>query len=216
MKDPFNRFGGLSAILVGVLSILYAIFFFVITRQAEYLGTVGGWVILALSGIFSSAAYVALFLRLRPVSEGAALWGLVLGVGSSFATLVHGGYQVVLVTAARGADESLRTAIEISDQVPSEVDPRGLAAFGVVGVVSFVFGWLITRRSASAPSGDGSTLPSTLGYVGMFNALLLVVLYFATIAGAQSLIRISAGLTAIIVGPIWWIWLGTQLMKETA
>jgi hypothetical protein len=192
MKDTFGRFGGLSAILVGVLSLLYALFFLVIARRAELAGAFGSWVILAASGLFSSAAYVALYGRVRAASEGAALWVLLLGVGSSFASLVHGGYEALLVGKETGL-------------LASEVDPRGLASFFVVGVVAFVFGWLITR---------GGALPKTLGYLGMFNALLLVVLYFATVANAQTLILISGGLTSVIVGPIWWIWLGAGLMRE--
>lgn len=193
MKDSFNKFGGLSAILVGVLSILYAIFYLVIARRAEYVGLFGSWVILAASGIFSSAAYVGLYSRVKSTSEGAALWALLLGGLASFAILIHGGYEALLVGKASEL---------------SEVDPAGLAAFGVVGLVSFIFSWLITR------SGSGA-LSKNLGYLGMFNALLLVVLYFASAAGAQQLILISGGLTSVIVGPIWWIWLGAQLMRAS-
>jgi len=32
-------------------------------------------------------------------------------------------------------------------------------------------------------------------------------------AGRPGKLRLSGGLTSIIVGPIWWIWLGTQLMR---
>jgi hypothetical protein len=42
-----------------------------------------------------------------------------------------------------------------------------------------------------------------------------VALYFATVAGAQTLILISGGLTSVIVGPIWWIWLGLQLLRDS-
>jgi hypothetical protein len=192
MKDNFSKFSGYAAIVTGILSILYAIFFLVIARQAEFIGLFGSWVILALSGIFTSAAYVGLYGRMKSASEGFALWGLLLGVASSFATLMHGGYQALLVGQASGA-------------ALSEVDPRGLAAFGVVGLVSFIFSWLIVRSGV---------LAKTFGYLGLFNALLLVVLYFATVAGAQTVILISGGLTAVIVGPIWWIWLGLQLLRD--
>lgn len=54
-----------------MLSILYAIFFLIISRQNESLGATGSWIILAMSGIFSSAAFVALYERLQPVFKGA-------------------------------------------------------------------------------------------------------------------------------------------------
>ena len=98
MNQSYARFGGLSAMIVGALSILYAIFFLVITPRAEAVGALGSWIILAVSGIFSSAAFVALYLRLRPSSEGFALWGLVLGLFSSFATLAHGAWQALAVS----------------------------------------------------------------------------------------------------------------------
>jgi hypothetical protein len=205
MNDSFGRFGGISAILVGVLSILYAIFFLVIARQAQYVGALGSWIILAASGIFSSAAYVALYQRLRGTAEGFALWALLLGVAASFATMVHGVYEALLLTRLRAGDPG-EAAIRAAQQVPSQVDPAGLAAFFVVGIVALIFGWLIVR---------GVALPRNLGYVGIFNALLLVILFFASAGEIQSLILISGGLTSVIVGPIWWIWLGLQLMRTS-
>lgn len=205
MNDSFGRFGGISAILVGVLSILYAIFFLVIARQAQYVGALGSWIILAASGIFSSAAYVALYQRLRGTAEGFALWALLLGVAASFATMVHGVYEALLLTRLRAGDPG-EAAIRAAQQVPSQVDPAGLAAFFVVGIVALIFGWLIVR---------GVALPRNLGYVGIFNALLLIILFFASAGEIQSLILISGGLTSVIVGPIWWIWLGLQLMRTS-
>ena len=60
-NQSFARFGGLSAIIVGALSILYAIFFLVISPRNEAVGAPGSWIILAVSGVFSSAAFVALY-----------------------------------------------------------------------------------------------------------------------------------------------------------
>ena len=206
MTGPFYKFGALSAILVGILSILYAIFFLVIARQAPFLGLYGSWLILAASGVFSSAAYVALYQRLRLSEEGFALWALLLGVAASLATLQHGAYEAGLLRAAQAGGPELLTSLQ---DVPSEVDPAGLAAFFVVGMVSFLFGWLIVRSAL---------LPRTLGLLGILNAVLLVILYFASAGELQSLVLISGGLTSLIVGPVWWIWLGLNLLPrvETA
>lgn len=193
MTNSFSRFGGSSAILVGLLSIAYALFYLVISRQAPFIGILASWIILAASGIFSSAAYVALYSRLKPAGEGFALWALLLGVMASMATLAHGAYEALLMLAGT------------TQELPSQVDPAGLASFFIVGIVAFVFGWLIVRSGL---------LPTRLGYVGIFNALLLVVLFFASAASAQTLILISGGLTSVIVGPIWWIWLGRELLQD--
>ncbi len=206
MNRSFERFGGLSAIIVGALSILYAIFYLVIARQNEALGALGSWMILSLSGIFSSAAFVALYLRLRPSSEGFALWGLALGLFSSFATLTHGAYQALLLTTLPVAADSQRAAIELVRMVPSPIDPAGLGTFGLIGLASLVTGLIIIV---------GGRLPRALGYLAVVNAVLLIVLFFASAAGAQTLILISGGLTSVIVGPVWWVWLGRALQRES-
>jgi hypothetical protein len=195
VKDPFGRFGGISAVIVGVMSILYAIFYLVIAPQAQYIGTLGSWLILGTSGIFSSAAFVALYSRLRSVSEGQALWAMLLGVASGLATLMHGVYEAMLV----GAPQPASTAPPVS-----QVDPAGLASFFILGIAIFAFSRLMI---------GGGTLPKNLGYLGMFQALLVVVLFFANVGGVQTLILISGGLASVIIGPLWWIWLGRQLLK---
>ena len=207
MNQSYARFGGLSAMIVGALSVLYAIFFLVITPRAESVGALGSWIILAVSGIFSSAAFVALYLRLRPSSEGFALWGLVLGLFSSFATLAHGAWQALVLATLNSAGQSQRAAIELVRMAPSPVDPAGVATFGVIGLASLVTGLIIIA---------GGRLPRTLGTLAVVNAGLLVTLYFATAAGAQTLILLSGGLTSVIVGPIFWLWLGRELRRETA
>jgi hypothetical protein len=93
MNDSFNKFGGTSAIIVGVLSILYAIFYLIVKPQAPFVGELVSWLILAASGIFSLAAYVALYQRTRGASEGYALYGLLFGIVQSMATLL--GSQVM-------------------------------------------------------------------------------------------------------------------------
>jgi hypothetical protein len=207
MDKEFYRFGGLCAVIVGLLSILYALFYLVIARQAEVVGTLGSWVILAASGIFSSAAYVALYRRISGQGEnGFALWALLLGEMSAFATLLHGGHQALLTHALHTADPATRAFIENLRMVPSEVDPAGLATFGTVGLVAAIFSWQILRTRA---------LSRSLGYIGLFNACLLVVLYAATVANLEPLILLSGGLTALIVGPVWWIWTGIQLLRDT-
>jgi hypothetical protein len=203
----FERFGGLSAIVVGALSILYAVFFLGVTRQSETVGALGSWIILAVSGIFSSAAFVALYQRLRPASEGFALWGLVLGLFSSFATLMHGGYQALSIATLAGAEQSQRAAIELVRMAPSQLDPAGLGTFGVIGLASLVTGMIIIVAGR---------LPRALGYVALVNAVLLITLFFASAANAQTLILLSGGLTSVIVGPIFWVWLGRELRREEA
>ncbi|MBI5880035.1 MAG: hypothetical protein HZB53_20490 [Chloroflexi bacterium] len=206
VDKSFARLGGWAAVLVGVLSIAYAVFFLAIQPQSPFIGAFGSWSILAASGVFSSAAYVALYQRVKGSGEdGYALWALLLGIAAAFVTLTHGVYQALLVNALRTAEAPARAAIEAARLLPSQVDPAGVATFGVVGLVSFLFSWRIAHNA---------TLPRNLGVLGMANAILLIVLFVATALSIQPLILLSGGLTSVIAGPIWWIWLGRLLMAQ--
>lgn len=199
MNDSFSRFGSVAAIMVGALSILYAIFFLLVARISDYAGLLGSWIILGGTAFFALAVYVALYQRLKPHAEGYALYTLLLTAVAAFAMLQHGAFEAIEIFR--------RGAVATATGAPSQVDPAGLASFGIVGVGALLWAWLIVRTNA---------LPRALGYVGMFNALLLLVLFFATIVGSQPVILLSGGLTSVIVGPIWWIWLGRNLIKGHA
>jgi hypothetical protein len=204
MNSSFSKIGGSSAILTGVLSIAYAIFYLVIAPRSAYVGTFGSWLILAASGFFTSAVMIALYLRLKAANEGLSLWFLLLGLASSFATLQHGVYEALVTSQMRMSPVDPGSELDMILRLPSQIDPAGLATFFVVGIVTFMISILILQTGS---------FPRALGYLGLFNALLLVVLYFASAAGVQALILISGGLTSVIVGPIWWMWLGRQLLR---
>ena len=63
---------------------------------------------------------------------------LTCSIGASFATFQHGAYEAGLLKVARAAGT-------VTGTVLSEVDPAGLAAFFVVGIVSLLFSWLVLK-----------------------------------------------------------------------
>lgn len=207
MKRSFQQFGGFSAILVGILSLVYAVFYLLISRQIPTLGVNGSWIVLALSGIFSSAAYVALYQLTRDTGPGVALWALALGEAASLATLLHGGYESTLIKTITEGGASQQAALAAFQQAPSQVDPAGLMTFFVTGVVALLFSYLIANQPG---------LPRALGTLGIVNGFVLVILYLASANHLQTLILISGGLTSVILGPIWWIWLGVRLSQAQA
>jgi hypothetical protein len=220
MRDPFIRFAGIAALLAGGFSILYAVVFLVIAPRTEYGGTLLAWIILAVSGALSGAVYVALFQRTRIVSEGLALWGMLIGTAASGATMANGIYQALLVSASQTADEASRRAAETAMLLPSEVDPKGLSTFLVFGIASFVFGWLMLRvgmAAAQTPrrrASDVPPLPRNIGYAGMANAVLLMLLFLSFVFGIQPLVLLSGGLSSVVVTPLWWIWIARSLLGE--
>ncbi len=198
MNDSFMRFGSVSAIISGVLSIIYAIFLLGISSASPYIGYLGSWVILALSGFFFTAAYLSLYKVLQKREDGFSLYAMLLGVMASFITILRGGYQSVIMI------QTGNIALPITP--PSQTDPGGIATFGIVGLVSLIFGWLILRTSL---------LPKNLGYIGILNAVLLVILYFSIVFNWMTVTVISGGLSSVIVSPLWWIWLGLRLQNQT-
>ena len=98
MKVPYNRFGGVCAILLGIGSLLYAVFFLVLGKQAGDLGKTGSWIILAFNGLLATAAYVALYERTSQAGDGFSLWGLLLGFAQGLLKLL-----VVLLAASAPA-----------------------------------------------------------------------------------------------------------------
>jgi hypothetical protein len=197
MSSSFERFGSVAAIMTGILSITYAVFFLFVTRLNEFVGTLGSWIVLGGTAFFAIAAYVALYQRFKEREAGFALFALLISGMAAFAMLQHGGYEAIQIIR-QGA---VSTAIAAS----SQVDPAGLATFGVIGVGSLLWGWMIVRTGV---------LPRNLGYLGILNAVLLIVLFLATVVNSQTLILISGGLTSVIVGPIWWIWIGRALGNQ--
>lgn len=197
MNNSFERFSSASAILTGVLSIVYAVFFLFVSRVNGYVGILGSWIVLGGTAFFAIAAMVGLYQRFKEREAGFALYALLVGAGAAFAMLQHGAFEAINLYR-NGAVESALGA-------PSQVDPAGLSSFAVMGIVALVWGWLIVRTNL---------MPRTLGYVGLLNAVLLIVLFFATVAGSQALILLSGGLTSVIVGPVWWIWLGRTLANQ--
>lgn len=194
MANTFHRFGSLAATLTGVLSIAYAVLFLFVTRANEYAGTLGSWVVLGGTAFFAIAAYVALYQRFKDREPGFAMFALLLSGMAAFAMLQHGAFEAIEIVR--------RGSVAGALGAPSQVDPAGLATFAVVGIGSFLWGWLILRTSL---------LPRTLGYVGILNAVLLVILFLATVLSSQTIILISGGLTSVIVAPVWWIWVGRAL-----
>jgi len=56
----------------------------------------------------------------------------------------------------------------LKPDLPSAIDPPGLAAFGFAGLGLLVLSWLIQR---------GVKFPSSFAWLGYFSAVLMLVLY---------------------------------------
>jgi len=201
-STSFERFGGLCAILAGIIIFLYSVAFIIIARSAPGLAGLLSALFLMLSGLLSTAGLVALYLRLRETDAAFALWALLLVLAGALGSAIHGGYD--LANAINPPDANLPGLAGL----PSQIDPRGLLTFGVAGVGLFVVAWLI---------GRGVQFPHGLGYLGYALAVLLVILYLGRLIVLQAsspVILVPAVLAGFLANPIWYIWLGITLLGE--
>jgi hypothetical protein len=196
----FEGLAGLCAILAGLGGLLYSLSFLVLKDATLLIA-----LFLMLGGILTTAVMTGLYQRLREVDAAFALWGFVLGVTGALGAAIHGAYDLANAINPPKAD------VLAANNLPSQLDPRGLMTFGVAGLGVFVLAWLMGRSRA---------FPMGLSYVGMLLGVLSVVIYLVRLIildpSASPLIPIALGLTGFLVNPAWYIWLGLTLLRAPA
>src|SRR2546421_2012084 len=122
----FERFAGLSAILVGITGLLYSISFVLLKNDLLIA------LFLMLGGVFSTAVLVAVYNRLKETDATFALWALLLSFVSAFGAIIHGGYYFA------NAIKSTRADVALSNLTPA-TDPPGLLSVGMAGAGPIFF-----------------------------------------------------------------------------
>jgi len=196
-SQQFERFAGVTALLAGVAELLYAIAF-IILHQALFAA-----LCLTVFGALAIGVWLGMYLRVCETDRDFAMLALIFGLVGAIGGSIHGGYD--LANAINPPTLGLPQAAEL----PSHIDPRGIATFGFGGIGLAIAAWLITRTR---------TFPKSLGYVGCLSALLLVVLYLGRLIildPASFVILVPALLNGFLVGPAFYIWLGYALWNST-
>ena len=136
MKD-FNKMSSYTAILAGLFALAYAYFFIVAKDVTMYS------LFLLLLGLATLEVVVALYGRLKVVNEGVARIAVVLGAFGAAGMAIHGGYDLA---------NAINPPPALDPTLPSQIDPRGLLAFGFMGVAILKMSWLM-KKSKSFPQG---------------------------------------------------------------
>lgn len=197
----FEKFAGIYAVLAGIAGFLYALSFIIISRTEPEGGAFLSALFLLMQGIFISAAIVAVYNRVRSTEEGFALWALILGAIGALGMFAHGGFDL-----ANAINPPAQLGPGFAN-LPSQIDPRGLLTFGIGGLSLLVNSWL---------SEKSRQFPKNLARLGYFSAALLVILYLGRLtilSPASPVILWSAIVNGFLVGPIWYIWLGSVLWQ---
>lgn len=193
----FDHFAGVAGIGIGALSVLYAVFYLLVKGP---LHTVLPSLFLGLAGLLATAVAIALYARVREADPLFAAWAVALALFGQMGAAVHGayGFAQAVTPGLSGPDVS---------KLPNPFDPLGFLAFGVVGISTGVFAWLIVRSAS---------LPRPLGYLGYVLSVALVALFLGSLfvnSTTSLFILVPGGVASLLATPAWNIWLGLRFLR---
>jgi hypothetical protein len=193
----FERFAGVCAIITGLSSVLYAVFFLLVKGS---LNTYLPSIFLALGGFLALPPLIVVYQRVRRAEEGFALWALLLATVGYLGTAAHAIFSLAAVmpkSIAIGSAKDLNPA-----------DPRGFLAFFVTGAAVLVFAWLIQRSGA---------FPVELAYVGYVLGVSVILLFLGNLVTGTNtnslLVLIPGAVASLLATPAWNLWLGLRLLQ---
>ncbi len=221
------KLGGICAVIVGILYVLVGITYLFLPEAqkggpeiedfAKALLSINQnpTLIILLSvefvliGILAFAAVPAISGLVQTVNAGWARWTKNLAY-LGFAVLAISYFRAIALTPWRAeafavGDASTRAAI--AGIGSAYIDPHGWLSFGAVSLWLLVVNVLALR---------GGKLPKLLGIIGIVGAILYALVVAGNVTGITLLVMIAAGLGGIIMGPIWFIWIGVRLSRTTS
>lgn len=192
MDKKFNSYLGLEAILAAGSALGYAYFFLIAQNPLS------ASLFLLLSGLFATKVMVGLFVQLRDVNLGFALLALVFGVAGSLGMAIHGGYDLANV---------INPPMTLNTDLPSQLDPRGILAFGSTGLAMLYISWLMSKASG---------FPKNLSLLGIVSGALLVWIYVARLTvldPTNPMLLYPVLIEGFIINPLWYLWLAVVWKK---
>ncbi len=215
----FQRFGGLCAIGAAVASFAFALALFLSSRGAGSAAPAiisqradapaANW-LMVISGLLTTAAVAALYMRLREAGGAWALWGTSLGILGGAMTAAHFMWDALRIPTLRWLfqrDEALQPTLRALSYQPNPVDPRGLGSLLLMGIFVLIASRLILQSGL---------LPRVVGQVGILEGILLLVLFVVGLSRTLTEMgQLRIGLAALAigsVGPLWWLLVGRELL----
>jgi len=225
-NKSLGKLGGICSIFLGISYILVGItYFFRPAEQkpgvdaAQYLlsmaenqtpALLNFW-FFAIGALFAIAAVAAISELVRSQNEGWVRWMSTLAY-IGFAVTIIGYLQTISLIPGRAdayvaGDASTRAAIAALSGSSLSLDPNGWIRYGLPGLWIFVVGILALR---------GDIVPKILAYLGIIGAICYWLIVAGYLFHVEVLVAISAGLGGVICGPIFFIWMGLILRRESS
>jgi uncharacterized protein DUF4386 len=222
--NSLRRLGGACAIVLGVSYVLVGITYFLVPDAQRpgmaiesfypsyaanpLFARLLNWE-LALGALFAICAVLAIQDAVRSAAEGLARWTGNLAIIGFAVTAIDGfralSLQPQIAAGYVAADNSAKAAIAATGV--TAIDPDGWLAFGAVGAWALATSVLILRTAA---------FPRVLGYVGIAVGILYGLVVAGNYLGIPQLIAVAAGLGGVVAAPIWFIGLGSTLLRGSA
>lgn len=194
MTKMFQQLSSFEAMLAGISALSYA-YFFVIAKDVTMYS-----LSLLLLGIFSVKVMIALFARLKKVDEDFARVAMVFGIVGSAGMTIHAGFDLA---------NAINPPTVLNSDLPSQVDPRGLLAFGATSLAILKFSYLMAKDNF---------FPKGLQMVGFVSGALLIVIYIArltVLSPANPILLYPVLLNGFILSPLWYLWIGLTYRKKS-
>ncbi|MGH2491568.1 MAG: hypothetical protein ACRDF9_08665 [Candidatus Limnocylindria bacterium] len=190
----FVRFGGLAAILLALTSWGAVLAYATLVRPGDArLGLQIVHFLYALVAFWALFAIVAVYYRVRSVGEAWAFFAMLIGVAAAVGTMVAATYEVA----------NLRIAPVTLAASPA--NPLGVMSFGLTGLWFLVANVLLWRINT----------PRVLVLLGFVTAAALCWGFLAGLSENGGGVYLAALFAGALGGPIYWLWLGRQLRRDT-
>lgn len=180
----------------GISALAYAYSFIILKNPFWYS------IALMLLGVFSLKVMVILYGRLKGIQEDVARYATIAGMIGAVGVILHGGYDLANVI---NPPSGLATLTDL----PSQIDPRGLLAFGFTGVALIKISWLMMQERK---------YPQGLVWTGILSGVLLIIIYVArltVLSPTNPWLLYPVLLNGFVVNPVWFLWLGVVLRKKS-
>lgn len=163
---------------------------------------------LGIGALIGIAVVIAVWEWTRPLAGGWMSWLSALGV-LGFAVTAVDNFQIAAVDPLRAAefaaaDAVARTAIAVTSSTVS-VDPQMWLSFGLTGMWILSASWEVARHRL---------MPVSHALLGVLAAASYLFIEIASVTNTPVLLLVSAGAGGMVVGPVWYAWLGVALRRS--
>lgn len=226
IKDnSLNKLGGTCSIFTGVSLIVVAVVYLLLppeqqdacgcpgkflstTAQNSTLYIVEYW-LFGLYSLLAIAAVLAISESVRSANEGWVRWTSTLAIIGLAVNAIDAFRHVALDPARAVAyvqgDAAVRAALTVPGALQG-LDPQDWLRGGAFGLWVLVVSLLALR---------GGAWPKPLAYVGIGVAITALLAMVGQVFQIPSVLTIIAGVGALILVPLWYIWLGLRLRRAT-